>query len=108
MDAPLCKICHTRHFGTEAHKFDSTAKSDRPARKKKSKKIRGGISGEGAGPKGGIDLRFALSGGNAAGLELLDQILARVESLEAGVLQLESRKKYTRELMRERRKAGKA
>jgi hypothetical protein len=93
MDAPLCRICHTKHYGTEAHKFGSTEKSEQPARKKKSKKIK-------------IPVGFYGAGGGPTGPALFE----RVEVLEALVAELiESKKKrsiYMKNYMRDRRAEG--
>ena len=94
----------TKHQPT----FESAA---RPKKKPKPAEIEGKeLPG---GSLSGIDLslvrpvtevqKYALSGGNAHGLELLEEILARIESLESRVGEIESRKAYMKEYMRRKR-----
>lgn len=102
MDAPKCRLCQEKHWGSCRDALTTTEKARRDAedakkpaaRKKKStKKIRGVISGEGGGP---------------THPDVIGELLARVESLEARVLELESRKTYMKNYMREKRAEGKA
>lgn len=85
MDAPLCqKIpgCGKRHFG-DCGTVQEAAKPKDARPKKKSK--------------------AATAESKLVTQDWLAELLARIESLEARVLELESRKKYMREYQRDRR-----
>ena len=89
--------CGKRHYGDCASASSQTPRAKKPARRKTSKKSK---SGKSLGVQEMLDILDGRS--DEVKLE------ARIESLEARVLQLESRKKYQRELMRKRREEGKA
>ena len=103
MDAPKCQnfpSCGKNHYGPcgdiRGTTMPKAARHSEPARPKSQKKSK---SVDEASLQ-----KFALSGGNAAGLELLEELIARIESLEDRVEELEGRKKYMRDYMRDRRK----
>ena len=103
MEAPTCQkipSCGKRHFG-ECGTTQAPRKARPGSPKKKSAAVAGGKKSKPAHPR--PVQKFALSGGNAAGLELVEELLARVESLESRVGELEARKKYMREYQRDRR-----
>ena len=107
MDAPKCRLCGKPHYG-QCHEFDS---SRRKAARRPEKKLKSDNSNLSEVIDQGVHeqltrpvQKHALSGGNAAGLELLEEILARLESVEARLDVLDRRRKYQREYMRDKRK----
>lgn len=93
MDAPLCRLCEKRHYGTCA---GAVVLAKLRARKKAKKAIEQPPLVPGA-----VELL------DKPVPELVDagivELFARVESLEARVLELEKRKRYMREYQRAKR-----
>jgi hypothetical protein len=95
MDAPKCKLCGKPHYG-QCHEFEGGAKAgkareDSPARpKKKSSKIK--LRGDFyTNPPAGYAERVAMLEG------VVGELVERVDRMDA-------RRRYQRELMRDRRK----
>ncbi len=88
MDAPLCRLCEKRHYGSCA---DAVVPPELRARKPAKKPV--------------FDRSVVKPVQDSVGNE---ELIARVESLEARVLELESRKKYMRDYQRARRAEEKA
>ncbi len=90
--------CGKRHYGA-----CGTAQTPRPARKKKSKKpVMPKVSSK---PGTGVLLTAEQSAwvGSGVSKPVFDEIMARLESLEARVNEFEKRKRYMRDYMREKR-----
>lgn len=111
MDAPKCRkipSCGKRHWG----ECGGGGKGEPVAKKKPAKPQPGDIHRVSESAVGEGVQKFALSGGNKAGLELLEELLARVEMLELAMDELlrgkRKRTQYMREYMRRRREEGKA
>lgn len=103
MDAPQCRLCGKKHYG-QCQEFESGAKGEvardiPPARpKKKSSTVRVRSDFYTNPPMVGSVDRNDLSD-----RELIRELLARVESLEARLEVLDKRREYQKKLMRERR-----
>ncbi len=85
MDAPLCKLCEKRHYGSCAQAITPSE----PRARKSAKSLR------------------SEKKSSEPDIPSFNDLWRRLESLEARVEKLESRKKYQRDLMRRRRAEGK-
>ena len=92
MDKPLCRICRTKHWGNEPHKFGTTGSSSAQQSASRSR------DSGGAAVRPGSPAVSVKGGDSVTSDEKLEAAISRVEKL---VEQDEKRRAWKRKYMRE-------